>query len=163
RWNSEMQMLLHEHVLNVARERNGQAPVSGVWIADAGPAVSPDGSTAIDWLVAEGRAGDVARGLAHVHGRPPSPPAATFAQWTATADAVVILSPMRTATDLQAAADAWLAPALAALDRGTLKELTIAVDNDHDAFIWTPRATRWWTRWRAAAATAFVPPQVPDR
>lgn len=163
RWNSEMQMLLHEHALNVARERNGQSPVSGVWIADAGPALPSAGGNAVDWFAAEGRTGDVARGLALAHACAASPPPAAFAQWTATTDAVVILSPLHTAADLQTATEAWLSPALAALDRGALAELTIAADDNHDAFIWSPHATQWWMRWRTASATAFVAPQVPDR
>jgi len=163
RWNSEMQMLLHEHALNVARERNGQAPVSGLWIADAGPAVPPAGGTMLDWFAAAGRAGDVARGLAQAHARSAPLPPATLAQWPATRDAVVILSPLHTADDLQAAADAWLLPAMSALDRGTIRELSIAADDQHDAFVWTPRAAKWWTRWRAASATAFVPPKVPEQ
>lgn len=163
RWNSEMQMLLHEHALNVARERDGQSPVTGVWIADAGPAVPSAGRKAVDWFAAVGRTGDVARGLALAHACAASPPPATFTQWTATTDAVVILSPLHTAAELQTATDAWLSPTLAALDRGTLTELTIAADDNHDAFIWSPHATKWWMRWRGASATPFVPPAVPDR
>ncbi len=163
RWNSEMQMLLHEHALNVARERHGQAPVTGVWIADAGPAVPSAGGTILDWFAPTGRAGDVARGLALAQGRIAPLPPATLAQWPATRDAVVILSPLHTADDLQATADAWLLPALEALDRGTITQLSIAADDHHDAFVWTPRAAKWWTRWRATSATAFVPPIAPDR
>jgi len=163
RWNSEMQMLLHEHALNVARERNGQVPVTGVWIADAGPAVPPAGGTMLDWFAPGGRAGDVARGLALAHARIAPLPPGTLAQWPATGNAVVILSPLRTADDLQGVADAWLSPALAALGRGTIAELSIAADDHHDAFVWTPRAAQWWARWRAASAAAFVPPKVPER
>ncbi len=158
-----MQMLLHEHPLNAARERNGQSPVSGIWIADAGPAVPAAGGTAIDWWAAAGQAGDVARGLAQMHARTALPLPASFAQWNASSEAVVILPPLRAEADLHATVDAWLTPALAALDRGTLTGLTIAADDMHDAFIWSPRAAKWWTRWRGATATPFVPPVVPDR
>lgn len=163
RWTAEMQMLLHEHPLNAARERNGQSPVSGLWIADAGPAVPSSGGTVVDWFAPAGPSGDVARGLARMQARAAPLPPATFAHWPATADAVVILRPLRTAADLQEAAAAWLSPALAALDRGTITELTVTADADHDAFVWSPRAAKWWTRWRAAANAAFVPPVAPDR
>lgn len=163
RWGSEIQMLLHEHPLNVARERAGQAPVSGVWIADAGTAVPPAGGHAFDRHAAPGRAGDVARGLAAAHARVAPPPPATYAQWRATADAVVVVPPVRSAEDLQATSDAWLAPALAALDRGAISALTVAADDNHDAFVWSPRARRWWTRWLAPSPAAFVPPATPDR
>ncbi len=163
RWNSEMQMLLHEHALNVARERHGQAPVTGLWIAEAGPAVPSAGGTNLDWFATTDRAGDVARGLALAQNRRAALPPASLAQWPATGNAVVILSPLHTADDLQATADAWLLPTLAALDHGTITELSIAADDDHDAFVWTPRAAKWWSRWRTASAAAFVPPPVPQR
>ena len=36
RWLDEMQMLLHEHPVNVAREARGRVPVTGIWISDGG-------------------------------------------------------------------------------------------------------------------------------
>ncbi len=36
RWQNEIQMLLHEHPVNAARERAGRAPANSVWLADGG-------------------------------------------------------------------------------------------------------------------------------
>lgn len=36
RWQNEIQMLLHEHSVNVAREAGGRAPVSGLWFWGGG-------------------------------------------------------------------------------------------------------------------------------
>ena len=36
RWLSEMQMLLHEHPVNAAREAAGRAPVTGIWVSGGG-------------------------------------------------------------------------------------------------------------------------------
>ena len=38
RWLTEMQMLLHEHPVNAAREARGRAPVTGVWFSGGGRA-----------------------------------------------------------------------------------------------------------------------------
>ena len=183
RWLSEMQMLLHEDARNVARERAGQAPVTGLWIADAGSALRAGAGAAaaaaagsgagnscgsgsgtnVHWFAPAGRTGDVTRGLAALHNSAAPTPPATLAQLPTTPNAVVILPQLHTATDLQAAADAWLSPALAALDRGAITELTVAADDGHDAFVWLPRTVPWWSRWRRTSASVFVPPVVPHR
>src|SRR4030095_9990004 len=35
-WLSEIQMLLHEHPVNIAREAAGRAPLTGPWVAGGG-------------------------------------------------------------------------------------------------------------------------------
>jgi hypothetical protein len=45
RWQSEIQMLLHEHPVNVEREKSGRPPVNGLWFSAGGvspPRTSPD-------------------------------------------------------------------------------------------------------------------------
>lgn len=41
RWMNEVQMLLHEHPVNVAREAQGRAPVNGVWLWGPGRMPAP--------------------------------------------------------------------------------------------------------------------------
>jgi hypothetical protein len=103
RWLSEMQMLLHAHDVNAAREAQGRAPVTGVWIEGGGVARQP----------------------------------ATFAALTH--DAVVVASGRDAVRD-------WLDPALDALERGTLDELTLLTDDTGTTLQWTASRPSWWKR-----------------
>jgi len=162
RWLSEMQMLLHDDPRNAAREREGRVPVTAIWIADAGLAASAGVDATVQWFAPAGREGDVARGLAPDPAAVAAPPAG-LAHLPPTRDAVVILPALRSPADLETAATAWLAPALAALDGRTLAALTVAATDGRHAFVWTPRAAPWWTRWRPwSRASAFVPPVAPE-
>ncbi len=162
RWLSEMQMLLHDDPRNAARERAGRLPVTAIWIADAGAAVAASRKSSIDWFAPPGRGGDVARGLATQGPGDVAAPPAGLAQLPRTAASVVILPELRTPAALDAALTAWLVPALAALDGGTLGALTVVATAGRGAFIWMPRAMSWWTRWRPwSRPTAFVPPIAP--
>ncbi|MEP7330227.1 MAG: hypothetical protein ABI777_13540 [Betaproteobacteria bacterium] len=163
RWMSEMQMLLHDDPRNAARERNGQMPVTGLWIADAGPAVTTAGDASRRWFAPAGRDGDVARGLAPMGPGSVSSPPATFALMPPGADAIVILPPLRSAADVHAAMTAWLAPTLAAQDNATLAGLSVIADDGRGAFTYSPRAESWWSRWRASARRqVFAPPTTPE-
>ena len=163
RWLSEMQMLLHDDPRNVARERAGQWPVTAIWIADAGAVVAASLAASTQWLAPPGRAGDVARGLATNGPDSVAPAPAGLAHLSTTTDAVVILPDLRTPADLDAAMSAWLLPALTALDGGALDALAVVATDGRGAFVWTPRAVSWWTRWRPwSRPTAFVPPAAPD-
>lgn len=159
RWLSEMQMLLHDDPRNAARERDGRVPVTAIWIADAGTMGGAGGDASTQWFAPAGREGDVARGLAVQDPASAATPPAGFAHLPPARDAVVILPALRTPAALDAAAAAWLAPALAALDRRTLAALTVVATDGRHAFVWTPRAAPWWTRWQPwSRPGAFVPP-----
>lgn len=162
RWLSEMQMLLHDDPRNAARERMAQAPVTGIWIADAGTAVSPSSADTVQWFAAAGRDGDVVRGLAP---RGPSSvpvPPSNFAQMPSSTNSIVVMPALQNAQDLAAAGTAWITPALAALDQRTLTTVTVIADNGRGAFVWDPRPLAWWSRWRESSrATSFVPPIAP--
>ena len=163
RWMSEMQMLLHDDARNVTRERAGRVPVTAIWIADAGAAGVLSSDAATRWFASAGRDGDLARGLAALGAGGVMVPPAAFAQMPAASAAVVILPALRASADLDTALSAWLLPALAALDHGTLEALIVVATNGRGAFVWTPRAMAWWTRWRPwSRPSAFVPPAAPD-
>ncbi len=104
RWLSEMQMLLHEHPANAARAAQGRSPVTGVWIAEGGVLARIRTDSARDPRVyaAAGRAGDVARGIARAGGRAATPVPADFAALAAGEDALVVLPPLASASDLAA-------------------------------------------------------------
>jgi hypothetical protein len=113
RWLSEMQMLLHEHPVNAARERDGRAPVTGVWISGGGPlpARMPPPRDAL--FAAPSREGDIVRGVALRSGTAPLPPPAAFADLPR-ADAVVVTERA-----------GWFDESVAALERRVLAELTV--------------------------------------
>lgn len=163
RWLSEMQMLLHDDPRNAARERDGRAPVTAIWIADAGTADGTQGDASMQWFAPAGREGDVARGLAAQDPASVAAPPAGLVHLPPARDAVVILPALRSPAALDAAAAAWLAPALVALDRRALAALTVVATDGRHAFAWTPRAASWWTRWRPwSRPRAFVPPAAPE-
>ena len=55
RWLSEMQMLLHAHPANAAREARGRVPVTGVWISEGGRLAERTAGTGSIDLRAAGR------------------------------------------------------------------------------------------------------------
>jgi len=142
RWLSEMQMLLHAHPVNAAREAAGRAPVTGIWISGGGIAPREMRLSPLDVHAAAGRAGDVARGLATLAGLrakalPPSLPMAPER------DAIFVLP---AAIDAAALARDWLDPAVAALERGALSGVTLLVAGASRVRADTPS---WWRRIRA--------------
>lgn len=146
RWLSEMQMLLHAHPVNAAREARGQLPVTGIWIAEGGTFAAPAVTATLEVHATRDRAGDVARGLARCAGgvARPLPPA-----WSASAasDALVVLDPLADDAALSRAARAWLEPATAALVRGGLDELIVAGDGGGRTQRWRARAPTRLRRW----------------
>jgi hypothetical protein len=158
RWLSEMQMLLHAHPANAAREARGRVPVTGVWISEGGRGADlPRGDpTAI--FVPPGAPGDVARGLARLRGMATAEPPKRFADLPLQRDAIVVLAHGDAADAPQLLAD-WLGPAVAALERGTLASLSLLADGDGIAAAWHAVRPTWRARALARmAATPFAPP-----
>ena len=141
RWLSEMQMLLHEHPVNAAREARGQAAVTGIWISCGGTLPVGASAQASAFFAPSGRAGDVARGLARAAGADAAPVPAGYAELAPGANAIVVLPPLAAADALPTLEHAWLAPALAALERGSLAQLTL-IASERDAAAWTWTAAR---------------------
>ncbi|HTP97750.1 MAG TPA: hypothetical protein VMN56_00405 [Casimicrobiaceae bacterium] len=143
RWLSEMQMLLHAHPVNAAREAAGRAPVTGIWISGGGFAPRDLRLAPIEVYAAAGRAGDVARGLAALAGlRTNALPSSLEA---ADRDALFVLP---AAIDAAAFARDWLDPGVAALERGALSGVTLLVAGTAHLRAESPS---WWRRLRAKA------------
>jgi len=163
RWMSEMQMLLHEHAVNAAREARGFASVTGIWVwggGDSGPTRVQE-TTRI--LAPPGPAGDVARGLAAQTQFAAQPPPAIFAALPAAASAIVVLPAIADPPAASAWAHAWLDPALAALERGALSEFALLADGAGSAVTWNAPRPPWTLRTRARfAAERFAPPATDD-
>jgi hypothetical protein len=135
RWLSEMQMLLHDHPVNLARETLGRLPVTGIWISGGGRTtdIADAPSTAI--YAAPSPAGDVARGLSLLRGKSVRVPPAGFAELPRQDSATVVLDPAND-TNLPAFDRNWLGPAVAALERGSLASLTLLADGNGVAAAW---------------------------
>jgi hypothetical protein len=165
RWLSEMQMLLHEHPVNVRREREGRAQVTGIWVWGGGmpDAGQPTTTAAIHAPV--GRIGDVARGIAVRSGTQARLPPAGFANLPVRDEAIIVLPALLDAKALPEFVRAWLEPALAALDQGTLESLALIADGDSlvRAQVWNARRISWRQRLRARfSEPAFAPPEPDD-
>lgn len=142
RWWSELQMLLHAHPVNEARQAAGREPVTAVWLAEGGIASPVSPAAAI--FATQGAAGDVARGIA---GAQPTP--STLAGLPAAGDAVVVLPPV---IEPAAFARDWLGPALAALERSALTELNVIADGNGRTQQWRAARPSLLQRLRARMA-----------
>jgi hypothetical protein len=144
RWQSEMQMLLHEHPVNAARERAGQVLANSVWFSCGGtrPSCGPDSKSIRTWAN-EG----IAAALAAHAGTPaqvlPHGLGAVLAM-AAKSDTIVVA--LDAPLDVAAVERAWAVPAWAALARGMLAAVTLIADGGGDAAAWTARRPRLWQR-----------------
>ena len=126
RWQAEIEMLLHEHPVNVERERAGQAPANSVWFSCGGTMPRPPApAVSIRTFAAAGiaaalaaHAGSPARALPGHLGtaREDAPGASAI---------VVALEP---AIDIAALERAWAAPARDALARGAFDAVTLLAE-----------------------------------
>jgi hypothetical protein len=151
RWQSEMQMLLHEHPVNAERERKGQAPANGVWLSCGGtrPVRGRDSKAIRTW------ANDgIATALA-AHGGTPAHtlPDALDAVLAKATDSDTIIVALDAPLDVAAVEHAWAAPAWAALARGMLAAVTLIANGGDDAIAWTARRPGLWQRLVGGFAT----------
>jgi len=158
RWLSEMQMLLHDHPANVAREARGRAPVTGIWISEGGRIGEMEQRPATAMFATSGAAGDVARGLARLHGNAVDAPPENFAALPAHGSAAVVLDPASIANASLLQAN-WLGPVVAALEQGALASLSLLADGRGVAAAWHPERPNALRRMMAKLAPRpFVPP-----
>lgn len=167
RWSTEIQMLLHAHPVNLARERAGLAPVNGLWFWGGG-ALGDAGLVApFRGHAPAGRAGDLVRGLALAAGGdalelPGSFEAAVEAvPASRPATHVVVVLPAAATTTVLAEIDRqWLAPAVDWLRRGRLASVAI-VTGRRPAATWSVRRPSAFAR----LAAGFAPRRfsVPGR
>lgn len=154
RWQNEIQMLLHEHPVNAAREAAGRAPVSGIWFWGGGTLATTLDSRLrgddeglhkfvddIKLYACRGREGDLVRGVARWSGVEPSP---TGAGWNPIANAhppdshvIVALPALQSERDLPSLVEGWIDPALRALRQGQLGKLRLVADAGELAAIWS--------------------------
>ncbi len=144
RWQSEIQMLLHEHPVNVEREANGRPPVNGLWFSSGGvlpPRPSPDPKirTFADTGIAVALA-------AHI-GSPARPlPANTGGAIDDAQGAHRVVVAPASDVALPELERSWAAPARDALASGRLTEVSILARDAGDCVSWRTARPRLWQR-----------------
>jgi hypothetical protein len=150
RWQNEIQMLLHEHPVNAAREKDGRAPANSVWLSDGGvcPGRDPSHASIATWAN-----GGIAAALAAHAGTPALPLVDELGRILAVrqdhATLVVALEP---GTRLAQVERDFAAPASRALARGILDTVTLIGDGAGHAALWTARRGGAWQRLAGALA-----------
>jgi len=145
RWQSEIQMLLHEHPVNVEREKSGRPPVNGLWFstggvlpsrASPGPLVRTFADTAI------------AVALAAHAGSPARPVPAQLGGALGHTDGAGQTIVVALATDiaLPELERSWAAPARDALASGQLTEVSVLARDAGDSVSWRAPRPRLWQR-----------------
>lgn len=125
---SEIEMWLHGHAVNAARERNGERSISTLWLWGGGAALDAGGPAVADPAAAAAMQGTVLltsdvgvrtlAAAAGVHCEDPPPDANALLRNPRTTRAIAIV-------DERAAGQAWVPAAVAALRGGVLSELTL--------------------------------------
>jgi len=155
RWLNEIQMLLHSHAVNQARETADQPTVNSVWFWGGGvlPSALP-GRFAGLW-------GDdpLVRGLAHASGVTWAALPDHAAQWLAHAgegEHLLVLNPLPVgqSNPLENQERRWFGPILEALRLRQLAALTLLVESDDAILRFELCAGDLWKFWRRAPARA---------
>lgn len=157
RWQDEIQMLLYDHAVNQAREAQGKAPFTGVWLWGGGRLADVAQPPVSRRFAAAGAPGDLLRGFAVRAGQAADALRADFSATMAgmepKVDAIVALAPCQSDDDVRQLATAWLRPAVTALEHGVIDALQLIADGQGAAVTWradrpSPFA-RLASRWRA--------------
>lgn len=139
---TELQMLLHDHPCNAARERDGKAPVNGLWLWGEGMLPARP-SPAFDAVCGEDA---LSRGLARAAGLAAHPVPAGFADLPRAARVLVVLHASSDAHRLDAC---WIAPLMRALRAATVRSATIMLGG-MPTRCWRARPRHHWRFWRRA-------------
>jgi len=144
RWQSEIQMLLHEHPVNVEREKSGAPPVNGLWLS-AGGLLPPRGSppSAIRTYANSG----IAVALAAQLDAPARPlPAHFAAAIDSGAGAKLVVVALASGAALTEIERAWALPSRDALASRRVEAISIVAEDAGDAVCWRARRPGVWQR-----------------
>jgi hypothetical protein len=142
RWQDEIQMLLHEHPVNVVRERRGEHPVNSLWFWGGG--TRPPAHSAPVRTFANN---ETATALATYIGAPASAlPADLDAVFAESAHAETIVVALDCSPEPDTLERAWMTLAWAALCSGAVALVTLITDADGGAALWTARHPSAWQR-----------------
>ena len=144
RWQNEIQMLLHEHPVNVARERDGKVPANSVWFSEGGTLPAHDASARAVETFSDG---GIAVALASHVGRPArAVPGALDLVLAGSENAAVTIVVLTATRDLDAVERAWISPAWTALMNGRLDAVTVLAEGVDSARAWTAHRPGAWRR-----------------
>lgn len=157
RWHrvmNEMQMLLHQHPVNEAREERGEPPLNSVWLWGVG-AVPNDARASFAGVWSDH---PLAAGLARLAGIPCRPPPCSAAEWLGEAspgaDVLLVLEDLRGGGPgawreaLQAMEKTWFATLAEALRSKRLAGLSIACPAPERSRQVAVEAGDFWKFWR---------------
>jgi len=161
RWGDELQMLLHAAPENDARERAGLRRVNGLWFWGGGMLTDVPRVPALHAYATADATGDLVRGLAQHGPREPAPLPSRFADSMLAGERIAIALPTVTEATLSAVTAAWIAPAVAALERGQLATLTLIADGDGVVTWRAARPSAWARVTGVFGSKPFVVPPRP--
>ncbi len=162
RWQNEIQMLLHAHPVNAAREARGARPVTGLWFWGGGraseiaaaPGPARRSLAAPRTRSATSRAAYAPARRSNGRRRPDFVSVDDGADAAGKESTVVVLPPVAGDAALPGLAAEWLAPAVAALARGDVTALDVVADGNGVTTRWhaprPSRLVRLTARWRGA-------------
>lgn len=166
---NEAQIVLHNHMLNRAREDAGLPVVNSLWLWGAGSFVRPPRAPA---AAVQGRDA-IMRGLARACGLETQAPALAAALQ---ANTLVLIDELQQPallrdvdgwrTRLQTLEEDWFAPLADALRRGALDTLRLSAPSDRGTLEVEVRAAERWKFWRKPYAfdtvlQSLAPPPLP--
>jgi hypothetical protein len=156
RWQSEIQMLLHEHPVNVARADEARPAANSVWFWGGGT-YPPPARTAVRTFAH----GDLVQALAAHAGEPaqPLPRDLDLALANSHASERVVIA-FDAPLDLDAIERSWAAPAWSALARGRAASVTLVAGGDDAAAVSTTRRPGAWQRLAARVRTPDLAAQL---
>ena len=143
RWQSEIQMLLHDHPVNAAREAGGKAPANSVWFSEGGALPSRVPASSVATFAGNGIAAALA---AHVDGTARAVPATLDSALATAGDASTIVVALPLPLDLDAVERNWAAPAWTALVQRRVDAVTMIAEGRDGALAWTARPPGPWRR-----------------
>jgi len=169
RWQNEIEMLLHEHPINAAREAQGKPAANALWFWGGGRLADAASLPPTIVTAPATRLGDLAHGIARcTRGEAPRMDesvaqvlARARVDGTRPAHVLAVATPVD--ADLHAFDATWLRPALALLESRAIRSLDVIADGHGAAATWTARAPAWWQRLAARASPrALDVPAPPD-
>ncbi|HZV97682.1 MAG TPA: hypothetical protein VFF74_01705 [Methylophilaceae bacterium] len=140
---NEIQMLLHEHPVNQAREAAGELPVNSIWFAGGGVLPAKPQSEVMTIFACN----PLARGLAKLADLPGFDLPASFDDISAEAGENILL----VLDDARSAERDWFKPLADALRRGRIKRLSLKVAGYDMLLSATLRPSDLWKFWRKPA------------
>lgn len=165
RWQSEMQMLLFAHPVSAERERQGRAPINGIWLSRGGVHDETPASPCIASLYADAA---MLSDLARARGVAAAPAPRRHRDWIASgpkSPSLVWLPPLGTGDEsagLAAFGRDWADPLRAELAVDRSLELEVVLARRGRAWSYRVRRPSFAARWRSRFAPLKLSQLIAD-